>query len=400
MFKSPQPLDAVRGRDVNECIVLGTLARHGRISQMGIAERTSLTKPTVSRIVKRLRANGLVREAGRRQSKGGRPRVLLELNGNSAFVLGADLSAVHVQVGLVDLRGQVLHAVQGPSTVGGGRFLPDDLVALFRSVLRATKAPRQRILGVGVGASAMVECQSGHVLHDALLGWHDVPLKEILEAELGLPTVVDSDCNALAMGELWPEGVHEDECIVYVIVARGVGASLIMNGELYRGAHSGAGEFGHTSVDIRGPRCDCGRRGCVEAVVSEPRLLGRARRELGWRKATMPRLIRAAQRGDPGATGLLADAGRYLGEAIANVVELLNPDRVIVGGDIAGAGDVFFDPLRAAVHRHPESPNSRRVRIEAPRLYGPDRIVGPAVLVLQRLFTPGATEISVARLST
>lgn len=398
MFKSLQPLDPARGRDVNECLVLGTLARHAPISQVDIVGCTGLTKPTVSRIVKGLRDKGVVREAGCRPSEGGRPRVLLELDGNSAFLLSADLSSMHVQVGLTDLRGQVLHTVQGPSTVGGSRFLPEDLVALLRSVLRAARVPRQRILGVGVGASAIVEWRSGRVVHDALLGWHDVPLKEILESELGLPTVVENDCIALATGELWPEGVHENECLVYVIVARGVGASLILNGEVYRGAYGSAGEFGHTSVDAQGPRCDCGRRGCVEALVSEPRLLERAQRELGWPKASMDRLIQAAGRGEPGAASLLAEAGRCLGEGIANMVELLNPHRIIIGGDIARSGDVFFGPLRAAVQRHPPSPNRRRVRIEAARLHGFDRIIGPATLVLQRLLTPGVSEISMARL--
>ena len=99
--------------------------------------------------------------------------------------------------------------------------------------------------------------------------------------------------------------MHENECLVYVIVARGVGASLILNGEVYRGAYGSAGEFGHTSVDAQGPRCDCGRRGCVEALVSEPRLLERAQRELGWPKASMDRLIQAAGRGEPGAARLL-----------------------------------------------------------------------------------------------
>ncbi|MFD6184034.1 ROK family protein [Streptomyces goshikiensis] len=318
-------LPALRGH--NDALVLYLLRGAGPsgLGRSELAERTGLTPQAVSKITARLRGEGLVAEAGRGASTGGKPRTLLRLVPEARCAVGAHLDRDELRVVRVDLAGRVTADWRGPLDFGAGPGAVVDAVADV--VVRAfahpgsgagpTPVPAQ-VLGVGIAAPGPLDWRTG------VLGpvtgfpeWAGFPLREELAGRLGVAVVLDKDTNAGAGGA----GGGDFGASVYLHVGTGLGAGLRLNGEVYRGVRSAAGEFGHQVLMLDGPVCRCGGRGCVEALCLD-----------------------AVARGD------LAEAARVLGEAAANLVALLDVDRVVLGGRVVeGAAGVFVDGVAGAL---------------------------------------------------
>ena len=339
---SPQDL----GR-ANRQRVLMVLQEEGPLSQAELARASGLSPATISAIVRELEAEKrLERESERR---GARLR-LLPLPG---FVLGFDFGHRHLRVAAADRTGRVL----AEST----RRLPRDhdasagvraAVTLAEQVLGEANGAFAEVVACGMGLPAPLLGESHLVGSSSILpGWVGVHADEQLAAALGHPVWVDNDANLGALAEMtWGAGRGARD-LVYLKLATGIGAGIVVNGSIVCGAAGTAGEIGHTTVDEHGDVCQCGNRGCLETVASADTIL----RLLAPRQGdglTLQEAIDTALAGDAGCRRVIGDAGRHIGVALANVVNLLSPERIVVGGELAGAGEVLLGPIRAAVERY------------------------------------------------
>ena len=266
-------------RNINRSIVLNMIREHGPISRSEIARRSELAPSAVSNIVSELLALGLVREGRLARSSGGRPPTLLELNASSAYVVGVNVGLTTTIAMATDLKGNpVARAVRTSDPMEGPASVLKRVEEAVRSAVLEAGQDFGRVVGVGVGVPGLVETSTGRSLFSPNLNWRNVPVKEILQERLDVPVYVDNDVRAATLGEREFGVGRGARHLVAVFVGSAIGAGLILDGEIYYGAGEGAGEIGHIQVVEDGPRCSCGKRGCLEAVAS-----GRAiARDAAW----------------------------------------------------------------------------------------------------------------------
>jgi predicted NBD/HSP70 family sugar kinase len=346
-------------RGYNDAVVL-RLARGGEpMTRVELAARSGLTPQAVSKIVTRLIADGLLVESGRRNVGVGKPRTLLELVPTSRFALGAHVERDELRVVLADLAGSVVDRTVVPLPPGFG---PEELVASLASqvevVLGRNEVPDERLLGLGIGFLGPLDHRRG-VVHDAtgLSEWHDVPLRDLVARRLGLNVLVDKDSTVAVVAESWRRG-EEFRDAALVLVGTGLGAGLLLDGTVHRGARTNAGEFGHTTVQLDGPRCACGRTGCVEVVHNI-----------------------AAASGDHDR------AVTVLGTAVADLVQLLDVDHVVLGGrSVLRAPERYASGVRDTVRAQIPRSDWLAVEVGVSEL-GEDLVAaGAAMLVLDEFY--------------
>jgi predicted NBD/HSP70 family sugar kinase len=251
------------------------------------------------------------------------------------------------------------------------------------------------LLGIGVGVHGFVEHPRGHLILAPNLGWRDVPVADLFRQRFSAPIYVDNEANAGALAETWVGVAREVRHLVYLSVGIGLGAGLIIDGDLYRGSTGTAGEFGHTTVDPAGPLCNCGNRGCLEVFVSERALVSELQ-PLRFDSATLAadEVFRAANDGDPAAIAALRRIGEYLGIGVANAINTFNPQLVVVGGPMArGAGHVL-DPIQRVVEQRALTQLRRSAPVVLSQLGEMACAIGCGVMVLRELFrTPGTGSV-------
>lgn len=340
-------------RDRNRGRIIDALRRRGQLSRADIARATGLSRSTVSSLVADLITEGLIDEGAAGSAHGdhgGRPSVLLALNGDAGAVVGIDFGHSHLRVAIGDLTHAVLAEDELPLDVD--HEAEEGLAAAAEMVARLldeAAVPAERVLGIGLGIPGPIDAETGLVGSSAILpGWVGRRADAHLADRFGVPVRIDNDANLGALGEVvWGAGRGCDD-VLYVKVSSGIGGGLVLDGRVYRGGGGLAGELGHLSVDESGRMCRCGSRGCLETVASVPVLL-RLLRGVHGAELDLARVVTLAEDGDPACQRALADAGSALGAALAGVCNVLNPRRVVVGGDLARAGDLLLDPVRAAL---------------------------------------------------
>jgi predicted NBD/HSP70 family sugar kinase/biotin operon repressor len=358
-------LESLRERNRRE--LLDTLRRRGSASRADLARLTGLSRSTVSTLIADLQASGMVteHEAGdARVSQQGRPPTLLTLDRSAGLVLGIDFGHEHVHVAIADLSRTIL--AERVHELDVDRSAAKSLAAAVRltdEVVAAADVERDRILGVGVGLSGPIDVAEGAVHAGKILpGWVGVRPGDELSARLRLRVHLDNDANLGALAEVTLGAGIGARDAIYIMVSGGVGAGLILGGELYRGTGGTAGELGHVLVDETGPICRCGNRGCLEMMAGGRAIIDLLRPGHGD-ELTLDGVIALVDEGDSGARRAIADAGRVLGRSVAAIVNAFNPELVIVGGKLSAAGDILLDPLREAVHRYAIPSAAQDVRI-------------------------------------
>ncbi|MCG0238799.1 MAG: ROK family protein [Firmicutes bacterium] len=291
-------------------------------------------------------------------------------------VLAIDIGGTKILAGVVAESGEVLSRAQVATGAGEGPGpVIARIVAAARTALQQAGQPVER---VGVGCPGPLSVREGLVLSPPNLpGWNRIPLPSILERELGLPVAFDNDANLAALGEYRFGAGHGARCLLYVTVSTGIGGGVVLEGRLWRGPGEMGGEIGHVVVRPGGPRCSCGRAGCLEAIASGPALA----RATGLPSAR--EVVAAAREGDARALAVLREAGQALGQALAVGAGFLNPDRIVLGGSVAlGAGDLLFGPLMATLEEAllPEARAGLQVLPAA--LGGDAGLLGAAALAL------------------
>lgn len=352
--QSPQHLKMIGVRDVrdiNQTVFLHLIRERQPISRADIAKATGLRPGTVSAIVNRLIKERLVYEGVEGPSTGGRPPKYLYVNAESAYVLAIDVGVGETLYAVSDFNGRIL--MQRALVTEGD---PENFLAsLAREINTLIEAqyPRARFEAVGVSVPGLIDRADGSLITSPNLGWQGVPVRALLEAELGLPVFVENDANAAAFAELWYGPLDElsTRTLLCVLVVEGLGTGLIINGELHVGTSIGLGGFGHMTLDPNGPLCSCGRRGCWETFASDRATLARyrdlTRKKSGLR--TVTEVIALARQGDATALGVIETTARYLGEGIVSLAHGLSPQVIVVGGEIAGAWQIIEPIIRERV---------------------------------------------------
>jgi predicted NBD/HSP70 family sugar kinase len=341
-------------RELNRGRVIESLRELGVASRAEIARSTGLSPATVSTLVGQLVEAGLVVDAPQRlsrRSQGGRPPALITLDPAAGVAIGIDFGKRHLAVAVSDLSHEILaERWRTMHEDYDARAGMDGAVKLVDEALARSGTEPDRVLGVGLGLPGPIHRSTGTVGSSAILpGWTDVRIAEVMSERLALPVHVDNDANLGALAELhWGAG-QGASTLVYLKMATGIGAGLVIGGRLFHGAGGTAGEIGHTTVDEAGPICRCGNRGCLEMFAAAPALAELLRTTRG--EVTGDRVVELALEGDPGCRRAIADAGSYTGHAVANLCNLFNPERIVVGGSLGAAGEVLLGPLREAVRR-------------------------------------------------
>ncbi|MCW3015010.1 MAG: hypothetical protein JWO02_2102 [Solirubrobacterales bacterium] len=346
-------LESLRAR--NSRLVVDVLRTQGAISRAEIARQTGLSRSTVSSLVTDLQETGLVLErepdSSPRGPEGGRPGVLVALDRSAGAIVGIDFGHDHVRVAIADLSYEILAegSIDREVDDAAGESL-DAAAALVQDELMGAGVDLSRVLGAGMGLPGPVDRSTGLVRSQPILpSWIGLDPVAEMQERLGVIVHLDNDANVGALGECTFGAGQGSRVVAYVRLSAGIGLGLVFDGVPFRGAHGIAGEIGHVLVDPNGPICRCGNRGCLETLVAGPALCELLRRSHG--ELTVPQLMQRARDNDPGCRRVVQDAGRVIGRALADLCNYLNPDAIVIGGELATAGDLLMEPLTAAIEQ-------------------------------------------------
>ncbi len=308
--------------------------------------------------------------------------------------IGIDVGGTNVKIALVSDKGKIIYSNSIPTRAEMGyEHTINSMKDAVKDLLKETKMKASDIEGMGFGFPGQIDCKKGIVrLAPNIPGWVNVPIASIMEKEFGIPTRVDNDVRTATLGELnYGAGVG-CENLVCITVGTGIGSGLVVNGKLVRGANNAAGEIGHIKLNMQGgPLCGCGDRGCLEAYASGPSIVAMAEEYIKGGKSTKYRELAnpditpyivavAAKEGDPVAKQIFRIMGEYIGMGLTSVVNLLNPEKIIIGGGVADAGDILLDPIRETIAKRAMT-IQREVEVVPAQLGNTAGVIGASLLI-------------------
>jgi len=393
----------IRGRNLpqvrgfNRSLVLQTIRAHSHISRIELTELTALTPTTITSLVDEFIKYGLVKEIGNIKGGVGRSRTLISINSEAYYVLGIDLARTSISTGIVDLAGNLLTVKRVSSDLN--QHFPVTLNTLeetIHSLLDETSPQiREKIIAIGIGSPGPLSPSKGVIISPPnFTGWSNIPLKEIMEKEFQLPTFIENDAKACALGERWFGCCKNIDNFVYLAVGTGVGAGIIIDGEIYRGEGELAGEIGHTTIDINGPRCSCGNYGCLEIYTSVISLIERIEREEGLKSLirdghieTLSSFYRSAREGNIRAVEILNDYCFWLGVGVVNIINTLSPSAVVLGREaLINGADLIIPRVEKVVTERSFFITSQKTRILASSIGQDTGVIGAATIALQEFY--------------
>ena len=317
------------------------------------------------------------------------------------LVIGIDLGGTKIGTALVDSAGTIIaHDYQETHATEGQKAVIERMLDGARRVMAQARVNQSQVTAVGVVAPGPLDIEAGVVVAPPNLpGWDRVPLKQLIEDALGITTFLENDANAAALGEYRFGAGRGTEHMIYVTVSTGVGGGLILDGRLYHGANGMAGEIGHITIMPYGPRCGCGNRGCLEALASGTAIARQARERVARgvptliadltggdpERITAKLIAEAASRGDVEAREILAEAMNYLGIGMANLVNLFNPELIVIGGGLTNIGEMLFGPVRRAIDRRAFRTPAQVVRVVQAELGDNVGVLGAAAVALGQI---------------
>jgi predicted NBD/HSP70 family sugar kinase len=377
-----------RLRSANRRSVTQLLTQEGPMSRADLARGTGLSRTTVSSLVQDLVATGHVVETADRGTphKGGsgRPPLLVALSTPPGAVAGVDVGHTHIRVAVADRSAKILAEDLIELDVDAhGPVALERAARLVESTARTAGTTSADLVGVGMCVPAPIDRRSATISTRILRGWADLVPSRELEQRLRVPVTADNDANLGALAELQHGAARGSSDVVYVKIASGVGAGLVLGGRLHRGATGIAGELGHVQLRADGHVCRCGNRGCLETEVAVPRLLGLLQPAYDD-ELTTERLLELDSDGDAGVRRVLSDAGLTVGRALADLCNSLNPEAIVVGGALGSCGSLL-DGIRQAVDRYAQPNTAAAVRVESGQLADRAEVVGAVVLAIARV---------------
>ena len=407
-----EPVDVVRATDHRlaseltldalETAVVAAIRREGPLSRTDLAEHLDYSRASVTAIVGRMIAAGILTEAGEGKSAGGRRPWLLDINPDLGYVAGVDIGATSVDVALADFRGIILERTGELADVRARpeAFL-DRVADLIDGLLARRGADPAQLVALGIGVPGPVEFAPGVLIAPPLMPlWEGFPIKAHMRRRFPRArVVVDNDVNIMAKGEQQAGAGRGLSSFLFVKIGTGIGCGIISHGEVYRGADGCAGDVGHICVDYNGPVCHCGNQGCLEIVAAGPALAAeaRARAEAGESPFLAARLAErgaltaedvgdAAAAGDRAANEIIRRAGKVIGGVLATLVNFYNPEAIFIGGGVSGIGHALLSSIRQATLRRATALSTRHLRIEYSPLKEDAGVIGGIWLGLENVF--------------
>ncbi len=381
-------------------IIFHLLRERPETTRTDLVARTGFSKATVSETIAQFLANDLVTEVGKREPRRGRRQVLLRLAAHSRLVIGAEFNEHGCYAVLADLRATPIRFAERSFSSTSPEDYVDALTGCVDELRASASAP---ILGIGIGVPGLVDDAGRAVAMSVPFNWRDVPIADLVEERTGVPTTIANRAKAAALGEYWQgsaSDLSDRSHLVYITAGAGIVAGFVLEGEPYYGHVGTAGELGHTTVEPDGPRCGCGNWGCLYMLASESAII----RHVQEAHASAPVHIRAShppldvhhgltfdalaialKDGHPLVVEAIEQAARYLGIAIGNLINIMNPSHVIIGGSIAAFGDVLLVPLRAEIQRRTLWDALSRLMISSSNLGDDVGPIGGAALYLSRV---------------
>ncbi|MCL2736805.1 MAG: ROK family transcriptional regulator [Propionibacteriaceae bacterium] len=374
-------------REANRARILDAVKRFGVITQVELADATGLSAGTVSVIIKELHEAGVVTTAP--TSRSGRRAINVTLARRLGLVAGVHIGRRDLRVALANPAGEILSRQHMPLAKDHRADTGLDRVSLFiADMVEHLGATHDEILGTGVAVDAPIDRTTGMVCSPALMrGWDQVPIADTLERRLGSPVIVDNAANVRALAEArMGAGIGADP-MVYLYVSYGIGAGIVTDGKVFRGFSGTAGEIGHVSIDEHGPMCYCGNRGCLEAVAGATPMLDSLRLTHG--NLSLADLTERALAGDIACRRVIEDSARHIGLALAGLCNIVDPQRVVVGGELSVVQDLFLDPLRTATSRFTLPSSTPTIEIVSGALGGDCELMGALCMALDAVSLPG-----------
>ncbi|MCS6849010.1 MAG: ROK family transcriptional regulator [Anaerolineae bacterium] len=392
--------------------VLNHFLNEGSVSRAQLAERTALSNTTITNLIDDLLTQGIVVEddtetaRARASSDGsrrvGRPRTGLRLNPNARYAAGVHIGIGILRVAVVNLHAEIIqNTIANFDVAAPAEHVLNQIARLVKQTIAGSRIETDRLIGLGIGASGLVDYGTGVNVFAPNLGWRDVPLRDWMQDRLGLPTAVDNNVRAMALGEALFGAGRNVGVLAFVYGRVGVGAGFVVNGRAFRGSGAGAGEIGHTvMIPDGGDLCGCGQRGCLETLVSEPVIVREAERLarrrphsalarcLAQNGQTKPieRIFAAAREGDAATLRLLEGRARYLGIALANLVNVLNPELILLGGMFAQGSEFFLPMAERTMRERAFAGLGDRVRVQPTQFGWRAGVIGAASLALSTFF--------------
>lgn len=395
-------------KSVNKTIVLNKIRKSAPISRAQIAKETELTPPTVSSIVKDLMEQGLIVESESGHSSGGRKPTMLRIHQQAFYVIGLDAGPDTVDCIVSDLGGRVVGRssarIHLPTTEDAFLDMLKDCIA---TIIKTTSLNPAHTLGIGVAMHGVVNVETGTALYAPNLNITNIPIKESLEEAFDLEVLVENDARAMALGEAWFGNHEETGSMLAVNFGRGVGAGMIMNGDLYHGAKDIAGEVGHMTIDINGEVCACGNKGCLQTLATGD-AIGRRAVSVGAGADTFAKLDAVA--GTPGMGGesgqamtgeavyerallgesdyvqVLEQTGDIIGIALTNLIHIMNPEKIVLGGGVMNAEKFLIPRITQAIEKRALTPEAKQTNLSVSILGDDATLLGAISLFLVELF--------------
>lgn len=382
---------------INRALVLEAIWSRGPISRADLAKEMRLSPATVSAIVDQLINEGLVDEKGLGQSQGGRPPVLVSLNPDARTVLALYIQVECIQGAVTNLLGDLLHQSTHPIDLTSPDHLLQSIVQAIAQLLTVAEPLDRPILGIGIACPGLIEKKTGYLRYASSLGMESVPIGPALHEQLSLPILVDNDQNAAALAELHLGAGAGANNFIYIALDGGIGAGLIIDGSVYGGAWGAAGEFGHMTIDVNGPPCRCGNRGCLGVMASGAAMLAQATCMLNQgvdtslaqvcggdpQKLRLDHFMQAVREGDRVARNIFDISMEYLGAGVSSLVNLLSPELVVVGGSVTRAAEeIVLAALGTAVQQRILPSHRENVRIVAAQAGPHSGLIGAALLII------------------
>ncbi|CAN5485429.1 ROK family transcriptional regulator [soil metagenome] len=360
--------------------VLRLINQSGPLSRTELVGQLGVSKASMSALTADLIEKGMLTE-GEIVYGAGRPSVRLELAASSAFFIGVSLAASPFIIRVTDLHGQVVGSVDMPVATA-----PEDVVASIaravEQVLEGKTVERERLAGIGLAIPGLVDATSGVCIRSTVLGWRNVPIGDLVEQATGIRTFVENDANAVALGEHLFGSLRGSDACAMISVGDGIGCGLVINGELHRGARGGAGEIAHATIELNGIPCKCGKRGCLDTLASAKSIANFAR-EAGL-PGTLAALDKAADDGDQAAIAILHRAGSALGLAISQIVQTLDPERIVIALSDAPLDGPYARVIRQTLEANVMANETRQIDLAMMHLNEEAWAVGAASVAAGR----------------
>lgn len=389
---------------MNKRTVLNVIRERGQINKAEISRIVGLSIPTIMRLTDELIDKKLIRETGKGRSTGGKPPLMLEFAYDSYFIIGVDIGTTNIRTIAMDLASNILCEIDSPTIATDDSYnLIKRLISVIGQVISNVTMPKSNLLGIGLGMPGLLDSNAGKVLFSPHFKWENVDLIGPIKAHFSLPVYIINVTRAMALGEKWfgsAKGVNNFMCIN---LGYGIGSAIVIDGEIYTGGSDSSGELGHMTLEKNGPQCKCGNYGCLEILASANAMSKKAAYLIEQGEVSMiqdfaggniqnidaKNIFDAAKEGDRLAKEIVREAIEYIGIAIANVVNFIDPELIILEGGVAKSGDILLNGIKRVVERRQMKYAGRKLKIVASKLKDNAAAIGAASIILKKLIESG-----------